>query len=99
MTAFLQWLADQAAARDAAGLTRRLVEADRVGPDRVEPLLDLAGNDYLGLARDVRVVAAAAAAAHEYGAGATASRLVSGSLAVHSRLEEALAEFMGRSAP
>jgi 8-amino-7-oxononanoate synthase len=35
-----------------------------------ESLLDLAGNDYLGLARDPRVVAGAVAAARSYGAGA-----------------------------
>jgi hypothetical protein len=46
-SSFPAWLAAQ-----AAGLTRRLVEVD-CG----ERLLDLAGHDYLGLARDPRVVA------------------------------------------
>ena len=36
-----------------------------------EDLLDLASNDYLGLARDPRVTAAAAAAAARWGAGST----------------------------
>lgn len=89
-SSFPAWLAAQAAEREARGLTRRLAEADRG-----EPLLDLAGNDYLGLARAPEVVAGAVAAARAYGAGATASRLVSGTLSIHSELERAMAEFTG----
>jgi 8-amino-7-oxononanoate synthase len=89
-SSFPAWLAAQAAERAARGLTRRLVEADRG-----EPLLDLAGNDYLGLARDPRVVAGAVEAARTYGAGAGASRLVSGTLSVHTELERAMAAFTG----
>ena len=54
-----------------AGLRRVL--APRAAADRV---LDLAGNDYLGLSRDPVVTAAAADAALLWGAGAGASRLV-----------------------
>ena len=90
MSAYDDWLAAQAEAREAAGLTRRLVP--RSGDD---PLIDLAGNDYLGLARDPRVVAGAVAAARAYGGGAGASRLVSGTLDLHERLESELAGFMG----
>jgi 8-amino-7-oxononanoate synthase len=57
--------------------------------------LDLASNDYLGLARDPRVTSAAAAAAERWGAGATGSRLVTGSTDLHSELEAALAAFVG----
>lgn len=89
-SSFPAWLAAQAAEREARGLTRRLAEADRG-----EPLLDLAGNDYLGLARDPRVVAGAVAAAQAYGAGAGASRLVSGTLSIHTELEQAMASFTG----
>jgi len=87
---FVSWLAAQAAEREAQGLTRRLADSDRG-----EPLLDLAGNDYLGLARDPRVVAGAVAAAQAYGAGAGASRLVSGTLSLHTELERAMAAFIG----
>jgi 8-amino-7-oxononanoate synthase len=90
VTAFERWLADEAARRERLGLTRRLVEADQAAP-----MIDLAGNDYLGLARDARVIAAAVAATERFGAGATASRLVCGTLSVHSELEQALAEFTG----
>jgi 8-amino-7-oxononanoate synthase len=86
---FPAWLAAQAADRAGRGLVRRLVDSD------AEPLLDLAGNDYLGLARDPRVVAGAVAAAQAYGAGAGASRLVSGTLSVHTGLEREIAAFTG----
>ncbi|MCW2783953.1 MAG: 8-amino-7-oxononanoate synthase [Marmoricola sp.] len=87
---FEDWLGERATAREQAGLVRRLFASDTAGP-----MLDLAGNDYLGLARDPRVVAAAAKAAEEYGAGAGASRLVTGTLSVHDQLEAALAAFTG----
>jgi 8-amino-7-oxononanoate synthase len=90
VTTFGDWLTAEAAEREARGLTRRLVNADEGAP-----LLDLAGNDYLGLARDPRVVAGAVAAAERFGAGAGASRLVSGTLSLHTRLEGALASFTG----
>ncbi|MFJ2647819.1 8-amino-7-oxononanoate synthase [Streptomyces sp. NPDC087420] len=59
------------------------------------PLVDLASNDYLGLARHPSVTAAAAEAALRWGAGATGSRLVTGSTALHAELESELAEFCG----
>lgn len=61
-------------------------------------LIDLASNDYLSLARDPRVVAAAADASQRWGAGATASRLVTGALDLHAELELALAEATGAAA-
>ena len=60
------------------------------------PLLDLASNDYLGLACHPALVAAAAQAMQEEGVGAGASRLVSGNRPVHERLERALARWLGR---
>jgi 8-amino-7-oxononanoate synthase len=93
MTAWERWLADQAAAREDAGLTRRL--RPRAAGD---PTIDLAGNDYLGLAVDPAVREAAAAAALEWGAGAAASRLVTGTLAVHAELEDELAAYLRQPA-
>jgi 8-amino-7-oxononanoate synthase len=87
-------LRDAAAARDAAGLRRGL----RVRPAGGDGLLDLAGNDYLGLAGDPRVVAGAVEAAAAWGAGATGSRLVTGTTALHADLEAALAAFAGAPA-
>ena len=87
------WLAEQAAQRDRDGLRRSL------SPRQVDdPVVDLAGNDYLGLARHPAVVAAAAGAAAAWGAGAGASRLVTGTLQVHVDLEEALADYLGQPA-
>ncbi|MET7740415.1 8-amino-7-oxononanoate synthase [Streptomyces sp. NPDC005385] len=84
------WIDEQAAARRAAGLVRTL----RPRPAD-SPLLDLASNDYLGLARHPRVTAAAAEAARTWGGGATGSRLVTGTTELHTELERELADFCG----
>ena len=60
-----------------------------------KPVLLLCSNNYLGLADHPRVREAAADAAMRWGVGAGASRLVSGTMTVHRRLEETLAEFKG----
>ena len=63
-------------------------------------MIDLAGNDYLGLATHPEVTAAAAAALSAYGLGATGSRLVRGSTDAHQALEDDLARLAGhRPAP
>src|SRR5215208_5487966 len=59
------------------------------------PVLLLCSNNYLGLADHPRVREAAAEAAMRYGVGAGASRLVSGNMTIHRRLEEQRAEFKG----
>ncbi|KUM87065.1 MULTISPECIES: 8-amino-7-oxononanoate synthase [Streptomyces] len=84
------WIDEQAAARRRAGLVRTL----RPRPAD-SPLLDLASNDYLGLARHPEVVAGAVAAARTWGGGATGSRLVTGTTELHSELERELADFCG----
>jgi 8-amino-7-oxononanoate synthase len=61
-------------------------------------LVNLSSNDYLGLARDARVVARAAEALARWGAGACASRLMCGTLDVHEELERALATLCGTGA-
>ncbi|MFH1709022.1 MAG: aminotransferase class I/II-fold pyridoxal phosphate-dependent enzyme [Planctomycetota bacterium] len=58
-------------------------------------LVNFSSNDYLNLSQDARVIAAAAAAAREFGTGSRASRLISGSLAVHRDLEADLAAWLG----
>ncbi len=81
------WLDERAAQRVAAGLRRT------VRPRSAEsPLLDLAGNDYLGLARHPEVIAAAVEALQTWGAGSTGSRLVTGSTTLHAELESALSD-------
>jgi 8-amino-7-oxononanoate synthase len=61
-------------------------------------LLNLSSNDYLGLAQDSRLVAAAQAAAARWGVGAGASRLVAGHLELHASTEAQLAAFKGAEA-
>ncbi|CUW26920.1 8-amino-7-oxononanoate synthase [Streptomyces reticuli] len=84
------WIDEQAEARRRAGLVRTL----RPRPAD-SPLLDLASNDYLGLARHPEVTAAAAEAARTWGGGSTGSRLVTGTTALHTELERTLAAFCG----
>ncbi|MFI9569074.1 8-amino-7-oxononanoate synthase [Streptomyces rishiriensis] len=84
------WIDEQAELRRRAGLVRTL----RARPAD-SPLVDLASNDYLGLARHPEVVAGAAAAARTWGGGATGSRLVTGTTELHAELERELAEHCG----
>src|SRR5256885_17081413 len=58
-----------------------------------KPVLLLCSNNYLGLADHPRVREAAADAAMRWGAGAGASRLGSGNMTIHRRLEEQVAGF------
>src|SRR5215210_4787365 len=60
-----------------------------------KPVLLLCSNNYLGLADHPRVREAAADAAMRWGVGAGASRLVSGNMTIHRRLEEQLSDFTG----
>ncbi len=81
------------------GLHRRLrliggPQGPRVTLDGKQVLL-LCSNDYLGLANHPKVRGAAAEAAMRWGAGAGASRLISGNMQPHSRLERRLATFKG----
>jgi 8-amino-7-oxononanoate synthase len=85
-----------------AGLYRELrviesAQGPRVRLDGRDVLL-LCSNDYLGLAGDVRLRDAAAEAAERWGAGAGASRLVSGNMTPHAQLEARLAELKGTEA-
>jgi glycine C-acetyltransferase/8-amino-7-oxononanoate synthase len=84
------------------GLYRRLrVVSGPQGPRVVldgKPVLLLCSNNYLGLADHPRVREAAADAAMRWGVGAGASRLVSGTMRIHRRLEERLAAFKGAEA-
>jgi 8-amino-7-oxononanoate synthase len=61
-----------------------------------EPVLLLCSNNYLGLADHPQVREAAAEAAMRWGVGAGASRLVSGTMTIHRRLEKRLAAFKRR---
>lgn len=89
----LSWLDDHATERTATGLRRHL----RPRTERATTL-DLASNDYLGLSRHPEVVAGAIEAVRRWGAGATGSRLVTGTTTEHELLETELAAFTGFAA-
>ena len=59
-------------------------------------VLNLSSNDYLSLAGDARLARAAAAAADEYGTGASASRLITGHHRRHVLLERAIGDWLER---
>ena len=90
-------VAEHLAEIERLGLTRRLrMVSGPQGPTVLldgQPVLLLCSNNYLGLADHPRVREAAAEAAMRWGVGAGASRLVSGTMTIHRRLEERLAEF------
>ncbi len=99
----LEKLARELAALEAQALRRRLQVVDEVRPGgkvRVagQELLNLSGNDYLGLSQDPRLIAAVKKAAARWGVGAGASRLVAGHLALHEAVEARLATFKGTGA-
>lgn len=80
---------------------RTLYEADSDGCFvwvNGKKLLNLASNNYLGLANDERLIEASVRAAKTYGAGATASRLIVGNFSLYSEAEAALAEWKGSEA-
>ncbi|MDD5677275.1 MAG: 8-amino-7-oxononanoate synthase [Kiritimatiellae bacterium] len=90
------WMETELAQLRAQGLERQL----RVMPDSGgafmldgQRVLNFSSNDYLGLARNPAVIEAAVAALRRWGAGATASRLVVGTLECHAELEARLAQF------
>jgi 8-amino-7-oxononanoate synthase len=62
------------------------------------PRLMFGSNNYLGLADDARVIAAAQDATARFGTGCTGSRLMNGTLELHLELEDALARWMRRDA-
>ena len=91
------WLDERAELRRSRGTERSdpVLRGSAPAAGRGE-VLDLASNDYLGLSQDERIVAAAHAALDRYGASATASRLVTGTLPVHRDLEASLCRLTGQ---
>ncbi len=64
--------------------------------DNGRKLLSFATNDYLGLAHDPRLAAAAATALERYGTSASAAGLLGGRTALHAELEARLADWLGQ---
>ncbi len=93
---------EQLNALRARSLERKLREIGSAQGPEVEiagrRLINFSSNDYLGLANDSRLREAAIAAIGEFGVGAGASRLVSGTQSLHVRLESAIAKWKGTDA-
>jgi 8-amino-7-oxononanoate synthase len=94
--------AEQLEALRAARLHRKLREIGGAQGSEVElvgkRLVNFSSNDYLGLAGDERLRAAAIGAVEKFGVGAGASRLISGTQSPHVALETALARWKGTEA-
>lgn len=91
------WLAEQIDALKAQNLYKAPLSLESPQGARVKMggqwLVNLASNNYLGLANDPRLKAAAIAAVQEWGAGAGAVRWIGGTNALCDQLEASLAEF------
>jgi 8-amino-7-oxononanoate synthase len=94
--------AEELEALRARSLDRHLREITVAQGPEVEiggrRLVNFSSNDYLGLANDPRLRKAATSAIDEFGVGAAASRLISGTQSPHLRLERALAKWKGTEA-
>ena len=99
MLAFEEELGRRLEALESQNLRRSLRRIDTPQTTRVtmgrRSVLNFSSNDYLGLATHPLLKTAAEKAVRDYGTGAGASRLISGSLGLHHESEEALAEFKG----
>ena len=96
-----EFVARSLAAWEGEGLRRRVRTAAGPGPRTTvdgRPVVSFASNDYLGLAGDPRLAAAAARAAAEEGAGAGAARLMTGARPSHAALEREAAALKGAEA-
>ena len=93
---------EQLQALRAQSLHRKLREIGTAQGPEVQivgkQLVNFSSNDYLGLANDSLLRDAAIAAIAEFGVGAGASRLISGTQSPHVRLEAALAKWKGTPA-
>jgi glycine C-acetyltransferase len=93
----LSYLSEQLEAWRNAGTYQRL----RVLESACEPIsyvdgrevINLASNNYLGLADHPKLVEAAIAATKKYGAGSGAVRTISGTMSIHMELERRIAQF------
>ncbi len=98
----LAWIEDELAGLEQAGLRRRLTVRESAQSATVSldgrEVVNFGANDYLGLAADERLAAAARSAIDREGWGSGASPLVSGRSASHVELERRLAQFEGTEA-
>lgn len=88
--------------REEGGLLRvlRPISSRKNGRIIIETkeYIDFSSNDYLGLSNHPKLVKAGKNAIEEFGAGACGSRLLSGDLELHHKLEEKTAHFKNKEA-
>src|SRR5580698_5937278 len=93
----LQYLTEQLDSWRQAGTFQRLRELESpcepVARFDGKEVINLASNNYLGLANHPKLVEAAVEAARRYGAGSGAVRTISGTMKLHLDLERRIAEF------
>lgn len=96
---FLADVGGRLAALEAEGLTKRerLIEGAQGARLRIggREMLNLCANNYLGLANDPRLVAAAGAAMQSHGFGMASVRFICGTQDIHRSLEARIAGFLG----
>src|SRR6266542_2814121 len=101
-TGSLDYLRDQLEELDAAGtaLHPRVLQLEQKARTRFDgrDVINLASNNYLGLAAHPRMKEAAARAAAELGAGSGAVRTIAGTMTLHLELERRFAAFKGAEA-
>lgn len=96
------WSAARAESIRRVGQWREVRAFDARGPEgtvdvegSTRQVVSFAANDYLGLSQHPAVIAAAAEALEQWGAGAGAARLITGSRPIHHQLEAELASWKG----
>jgi glycine C-acetyltransferase len=93
----LSYLSEQLEAWRQAGTYQRLrvLESPCEPVSRVDgrEVINLASNNYLGLADHPKLVESAIAATKKYGAGSGAVRTISGTMSIHMELERKIAQF------
>jgi glycine C-acetyltransferase len=98
----LDYLKEHLAELQRAGtaLHPRTLESEQRARTRFDgrDVINLASNNYLGLAAHPRLKEAAAKAAMEFGAGSGAVRTIAGTMTLHTELERRFAEFKGAEA-
>ena len=96
-TSPLAFLSEQIDGFRAAGTYQRLHELESpcepISRYDGKEVINLASNNYLGLANHPKLKEAAIAAIHAYGAGTGAVRTISGTMAMHMELERRIAAF------
>lgn len=93
----LAWIDERMQQIDEQHLRRHLKQRGSAQAAEIvingQSLVNFSSNDYLGIARDPRLILAANEAAEKFGWGSGASPLITGHSDLHKQLEESLAKF------